>query len=38
MERCQEEAQRLVAEGKAYEDEGAIRFRMPDEGVTAWDD
>ena len=22
----------------AYEDEGAIRFRMPDEGVTAWDD
>src|SRR5687768_8520704 len=31
-------ARRLVAEGKAYEDEGAIRFRMPDEGVTAWDD
>ena len=24
---------RLVDEGKAYEDEGAIRFRMPDEGV-----
>ena len=24
--------------GKAYEDEGAIRFRMPDEGTTAWDD
>jgi len=38
MERCRELAQRLVAEGKAYEDEGAIRFRMPDEGVTAWDD
>ena len=38
MARCQEEAQRLVDEGKAYEDEGAIRFRMPDEGVTAWDD
>jgi glutamyl-tRNA synthetase len=38
IERCQEEARRLVAEGKAYEDEGAIRFRMPDEGVTAWDD
>jgi glutamyl-tRNA synthetase len=38
LERCQEEARRLVAEGKAYEDEGAIRFRMPDEGVTAWDD
>jgi glutamyl-tRNA synthetase len=31
-------ARRLVAEGKAYEDEGAIRFRMPDNGVTAWDD
>jgi glutamyl-tRNA synthetase len=27
-----------VEESKAYEDEGAIRFRMPDEGVTAWDD
>ena len=38
MERCREEAQRLVAEGKAYEDEGAIRMRMPDEGGTAWDD
>src|SRR3954465_4817001 len=31
-------AQRLVDEGKAYEDDGAIRFRMPDEGVTAWED
>jgi glutamyl-tRNA synthetase len=38
MERCGEEARRLVAEGKAYEDEGAIRMRMPDEGTTAWDD
>jgi glutamyl-tRNA synthetase len=38
MERCREEAQRLLAEGKAYEDEGAIRIRMPDEGVTAWND
>jgi len=38
MERCREEAQRLVAEGKAYEDEGAIRMRMPDEGITGWDD
>ena len=38
MERCKEEAQRLLADGKAYEDEGAIRVRMPDEGVTAWDD
>jgi glutamyl-tRNA synthetase len=31
-------ARRLVDEGKAYEDEGAIRFRMPDEGTTGWDD
>jgi glutamyl-tRNA synthetase len=38
MEHCRVEAQRLVEEGKAYEDEGAIRMRMPDEGVTAWDD
>jgi glutamyl-tRNA synthetase len=38
MERCREEAARLVAENKAYEDEGAIRMRMPEEGVTAWDD
>jgi glutamyl-tRNA synthetase len=38
MDRCRELAQRLLADGKAYEDEGAIRFRMPDEGVTAWAD
>jgi glutamyl-tRNA synthetase len=38
MDDCREVAQRLVAEGKAYEDDGAIRFRMPDDGVTAWDD
>ena len=38
IERCEEEARRLVDEGKAYEDEGAIRFRMPDEGTTGWDD
>ena len=38
IEHCQQVARRLVDEGKAYEDEGAIRFRMPDEGVTAWDD
>src|SRR3989440_8200400 len=35
---CATVARRLVEEGKAYEDEGAIRFRMPDEGVTAWED
>jgi glutamyl-tRNA synthetase len=38
MGEAQEVARRLVDEGKAYEDEGAIRFRMPDKGVTAWDD
>src|SRR3712207_2691279 len=31
MERAQAEARRLVDEGKAYEEEGAIRIRMPDE-------
>jgi glutamyl-tRNA synthetase len=38
LDDCAELARRLVDEGKAYEDEGAIRFRMPDEGVTAWKD
>ena len=38
MERCRELAATLVAEDKAYEDEGAIRFRMPDDGTTGWDD
>jgi len=38
LERHQEAARALVGEGKAYEDEGAIRFRMPDEGTTSWDD
>ncbi len=38
MDDCRLVAQRLVAEGKAYEDEGAIRFRMPDQGTTGWDD
>ena len=38
LDDCRRVADQLVAEGKAYEDDGAIRFRMPDEGVTAWDD
>lgn len=38
MDDCRRVADQLLADGKAYEDEGAIRFRMPDEGVTAWDD
>ena len=35
--RHQEAADRLLAEGKAYLDDGAIRFRMPT-GEIAWDD
>ncbi len=38
MDRAKEEVQRLVVEGNAYEDEGAIRIRMPDDGVTGWED
>jgi glutamyl-tRNA synthetase len=38
MEEAQRFARQLVEEGKAYEEEGAIRFRMPDEGTTGWDD
>jgi glutamyl-tRNA synthetase len=38
MPEAQEVAGQLVDQAKAYEDDGAIRFRMPDEGVTAWDD
>ena len=34
-ERCRVEAARLVEEGKAYEDDGAIRIRMPKDGVVA---
>jgi glutamyl-tRNA synthetase len=35
---AREHAEKLVAEGTAYEDDGAIRFRMPEEGTVAWDD
>ena len=38
MDRCRDLAARLVEEGTAYEDEGAIRFRMPDDGITGWED
>jgi glutamyl-tRNA synthetase len=31
-------ARQLLADGNAYEDDGAIRFRMPDEGTTEWED
>ena len=37
-ERCRAEAARLVEEGKAYEDDGAIRIRMPEDGLIAWED
>jgi glutamyl-tRNA synthetase len=38
METARELAETLLNEGKAYEDEGAIRFRMPGEGTVSWDD
>jgi glutamyl-tRNA synthetase len=38
MSEAQARARELLDAGVAYEDEGAIRFRMPDDGVTAWDD
>jgi glutamyl-tRNA synthetase len=38
LPRHQEAARQLLAEGQAYEDDGAVRFRMPDEGTTAWQD
>jgi glutamyl-tRNA synthetase len=38
MNDCRRLADELVARGVAYEDEGAIRFRMPDDGVTGWAD
>ena len=37
-ERARELAQQLLAQGHAYEDEGAIRFRQPKEGSVGWDD
>ncbi len=30
--------ERWLDEGRAYVDDGAVRFRVPDDGVTAWDD
>jgi glutamyl-tRNA synthetase len=37
-DRARELAQQLLSEGKAYEDEGAIRFRQPKEGTVSWHD
>ena len=38
LERHRSAARLLLETGNAYEDDGAIRFRMPDEGTTVWDD
>ena len=38
MDETRAVGERLVAEGAAYLDDGAIRFRMPDDGVTEFDD
>ncbi len=35
---ARELAQKLLAEDKAYEDDGAIRFRQPKEGTVSWND
>jgi glutamyl-tRNA synthetase len=37
-DRARDLAHKLVDEGKAYEDDGAIRFRQPKEGSVWWDD
>ena len=37
-ERARELAEQLLSEGKAYEDEGAIRFRQPKDGTVSWHD
>jgi glutamyl-tRNA synthetase len=38
LDDCRRVADELVAAGSGYEDDGAIRFRMPDEGTTSWND
>ncbi len=35
---AREFAQKLLSEDKAYEDDGAIRFRQPKEGTVSWND
>lgn len=34
----QDAVEQLIADGRAYEDDGAIRFRVGDDGTTSWDD
>ena len=36
--KARELAEQMLREGKAYEDEGAIRFKQPREGSVWWDD
>jgi glutamyl-tRNA synthetase len=31
-------AEQLLSQGSAYEDDGAIRFRQPEDGTVSWDD
>jgi glutamyl-tRNA synthetase len=38
MDEVRTYADRLLDDGRAYVDEGAIRFRMPDDGVVGWED
>ena len=38
LEHHQAVAQTLLEEEKAYLDDGAVRFRMPDDGTTIWQD
>src|SRR5436309_8500832 len=38
LDDCRAVAHELLRDDKAYEEEGAIRFRMPDDGSTAFDD
>ena len=37
-DKARELAQQLLREDKAYEDDGAIRFRQPKDGTVSWDD
>ncbi len=37
-DRARELAHELVAKGHAYEDDGAIRFRQPKDGIVSWED
>jgi len=34
----QDAVEQLLADGQAYVDEGAVRYRVPETGVTEWDD